>query len=176
MTTRFQIRVLIACAFAAGSFFGVPVLRAADEVSFPKESPAFKVPVPDGWEGKGLLGGPGLNNRKGLYVDFKKLSATDEKTAMTATEALAKDKVAFDKDIKTDEPIAPLPAEVAGHKAYQIVMSSESMPPDRTSYQVVGFTIDGKAYYAAIIIGSPNVLKEASEDIAAILASITPAN
>lgn len=143
----------------------------------PKDAPAFKVTLPDGWETKDALSGisPELNNRKGLYVDFKKLSAADEKAAMTATEAVAKDRVAYDKEVKTDEPIAALPEQVAGNKAYQVKMSSISMPPERDFYQVIGFTVDGKTYYAATFHGMEAVVKAGSEDIATLLSSITPA-
>jgi uncharacterized ParB-like nuclease family protein len=40
---------------------------------------------------------------------------------------------------------------------------------------VVGFSVDGKTYYAATFHGMEAVVKAGSEDIAAILASIAAA-
>jgi hypothetical protein len=88
---------------------------------------------------------------------------------------VAKERVAFDEDIKTDEAIAALPEPIAGNKGYQVKMSSVSMPPDRDLSQVIGFSVDGKTYYAATFDGMENTVKAGSEDIATVLASITPA-
>lgn len=168
-----KLRLLVVSALATSGLLVAPASRAGDEVGVPKDAPVFKVTLPDGWEAKDAITGisPELNNRKGLYVDFKKLSGADEK----AVEAVAKERVAFDKDIKTDEPVAALPEQVAGNKAYQIKMSSVSMPPERDFYQVIGFSVDGKTYYAATFHGMEAVVKAGSEDIAAILASIASA-
>jgi len=177
MTRSFQLRLLVASALVTGCLFVSPGLRAGDEVGVPKDGPAFKVTMPDGWEAKDAITGisPELANGKGLVVHFKKLSGADEKAVMAATEKVAKERVEYDKEIKTDEAIAALPDPVAGNKAYQVTMSSVSMPPDRYMYHVISFSVDGKTYYAAPFQGAEVVVKASSEDIAAILAAITPA-
>src|SRR5205085_3880191 len=97
MTKSLPLRLLITSALAIGSLFIAPALRAGDEVGVPKDAPVFKVTLPDGWEAKNdtpIVNPYGtLNNRKGLYVDFKKLSGDDEKAVMAATEAAAKQRV-----------------------------------------------------------------------------------
>ena len=166
--------LLITSALAATYLLVTPAIRAGDEVAIPKDAPVFKVTMPDGWEAKDAITGlsPELNNRKGLYVNFKKLSKPDGKAA---TEAEAKDRVEYNNDKKIDEPITEIPDPVAGNKAYSIKVSCVSMPPERDFYQVVGFTVDGKTWYAATFHGMEQVVKESTEEIVAILASIVAA-
>ena len=166
--------LLIASALITCGLFVAPATRAGEEVSVPKDAPVFKVTMPDGWKAKDALSGisPQLSNEKGLVVDFKKLSNPDGKAG---TEAAAKERVEYDPGKQTDEPIAELPEQVAGNKAYQMKVSSLLYPPDRYTYKVVGFTLDGKTYYAAVFNGDEKIVNAGSEDIAAILASITAA-
>lgn len=162
---------LIASALISCGLFVAPAMRAGEEVGVPKDAPVFKVTMPDGWKTMDAITGigPMLSNEKGLYVNFKKLSNPDGKAA---TEAEAKDRVEYNKDKKIDEPITEIPDPVAGNKAYSMKVSSMDMPPERDFYQVVGFTVDGKTYYAATFHGMEKVVKESTEDIVAILASI----
>jgi len=165
---------LIASALITCGLFVAPATRAGEEVGVPKDAPVFKLTMPDGWKTMDAISGigPQLSNEKGVMVNFSKLSNPDGKAA---TEKAAKERVEFDKDVKTDEPIAELPEQVAGNKAYQMKVSSVMYPPDRYVYKVVGFTVDGKTYYAATFNGDEKIVNAASEDIGAILASITAA-
>ncbi len=151
---RTGLLLSIVFAFAARSTF-------AETFSFPKDDPAWKVELPDGWQANYTTQTPvqaTLSKKNGDdFMQIRSLiegeDVTDEATAKGALCKIATDDVTKQLSAATDIKCGDVTElQIAGHKAFrtEVSYSYHDRPIKSVNYL---FTPDGEAYFFAL--GSP---------------------
>jgi len=159
-------------AIALLSFITICVsgMLQAKTLKFPKENPQFSVTFASDWKAEITDAGIISAQPKGAAYAIS-IFPVEAKTARGAIEETLKEVDKRFTDVKPAEPV-----DFSNDKGVKF-LECDYTAKDKDSPRalaIVGFTIDRESYFALFQAGTPEADKQYTQDVVAIVKSITP--
>src|SRR5437762_1571751 len=148
----------------------LPAFAEAKTLKFPKENPQFSVTFASDWKAEITDAGIISAQPKGAAYAIS-IFPVESKTAKGAVEETLKEVDKRFSDVKPSEPVNF--NNDNGVKFLEVDYTAKDKDSLR-ALAIVGFTIDRESYFALFQAGTPEADKQYTEDVVAIVKSITP--
>jgi hypothetical protein len=159
---------ILACFLALA--FSLPVLAKAKTLKFPKDDPEFSVTFPGEWKAEITSAGIISAQPKGAgyAVSIFPCTATSARGALDETAAEVEKRFT---DLKPNEPVEFKTANSISFLERDLTGKDKTEP---RALAILAFSPGGKTYYALFQAGTPEADKKYTQDVIAIVKSITP--
>jgi len=159
-------------AIALLSFIMICVsgMLQAKTLKFPKGNPQFSVTFASDWKAEITDAGIISAQPKGAAYAIS-IFPVESKTAKGAVEETLKEVDKRFSDVKPSEPVNF--SNDNGVKFLEVDYTAKDKDSPR-ALAIVGFTIDRESYFALFQAGTPEADKQYTQDVVAIVKSITP--
>ena len=148
----------------------LPAFAEAKTLKFPKSNPQFSVTFSGDWKAEITDAGIISAQAKGAAYAIS-IFPVEAKTARGAIEETLKEVDKRFSDVKPGEPVDF--SNDNGVKFLERDFTAKDKDSPR-ALAIVGFTIDRESYFALFQAGTPEADKQYTEDVVAIVKSITP--
>jgi hypothetical protein len=156
-------------AFALALAFALPGLAKAKTLKFPKEDPEFSITFGSDWKAEITKAGIISAQPKGAGYALSIFPVT-AKNARGAIDETASEVEKRFTDLKPNEPVEFKNANNIKFLERDLTGKDKGEP---RALAIVAFSPDGKTYYALFQAGTPEADKKYTQDVIAIVKSIT---